>query len=60
MFGFRIGTVHISKNNVYDDNNNVIRIIYQALVSTTQGFEWTLNIGKFNIIRKNFPKISQT
>ncbi len=51
--------MHISMDNVYNDNNNVTRSIYQALVITTQGLEWTLNIGKFNIIRKNLPKNSQ-
>jgi hypothetical protein len=60
MFGFQLGTVHTPKDNVYDDNNNVIRIVYQASITTTQGLEWIFNSGKFNIIRENFPKISQT
>jgi len=28
MFGFHLGTVHVSKDETYDDNNNVIRFIY--------------------------------
>jgi len=51
--------VHISKENAYDDNNNVIRFVYHASVSTTQGLEWTFNTDKFNIIRENLPKNSQ-
>jgi hypothetical protein len=58
MFGFQLGTMHTSKDNVYDDNNNVIRFVYQALVTTTQGLEWTFNIGKFNIIGENLPQNS--
>jgi hypothetical protein len=60
MFGFQLGTMHTSKDNVYDDNNNVIKSIYQALVITTSGLEWTLNINKFSIIGENLPKISQS
>ncbi len=29
MFGFHSEIVHVSKNKTYDDNNNVIRSIYQ-------------------------------
>jgi hypothetical protein len=60
MFGFQFGTMHTSKDNVYDDNNNVIRSIYQVLVTTTQGSKWTFNIGKFSIIGKISPKIPKT
>ncbi len=58
MFGFQLGIMHTFKDNVYDDNNNVIKFVYQALVSTSQGLEWTLNIRKFNIIGENLPKNS--
>jgi hypothetical protein len=51
--------MHTSKDNVYDGNNNVIKFVYQTLVTTTQGLEWTLNIDKFNIIRGILPKNSQ-
>ncbi len=51
--------MHTSKDNLYDDNNNVIIFVYQALVTTTQGLEWTFNTDKFNIIRENLPKNSQ-
>jgi hypothetical protein len=44
---------------MYDDNNNVFRSVYQALVTTIQGLEWTFNIGKLNIIGESLPKSSQ-
>jgi hypothetical protein len=28
MFGFQLGTMHISKDDAFDDNNNVTRSIY--------------------------------
>jgi hypothetical protein len=59
MFGFQLGTMHTSKDNVYDDNNNVIKYVYQASIMTTWGLEWTLNIGKFNITGENLPQNSQ-
>ncbi len=59
MFGFQFATMHTSKDNVYGGNNNVIKFVYQTLVTTTQGLEWTLNIEKFNIIRGILPKNSQ-
>jgi hypothetical protein len=43
MFGFRPRTVHISKDDTYDDNNNVTIIVYQVPIIITQGLEWTLN-----------------
>jgi hypothetical protein len=51
--------MHISRDNAYDDNNNVIRSVYHALVTNTQGLEWTFDINKFNIIGKNLFKNSQ-
>jgi len=30
MFAFQLGTMHISKDDAYDDNNNVIRFVYQT------------------------------
>jgi hypothetical protein len=55
MFGFQSRIMHISKD-IYDDDNNVIRSIYQALVNITLALEWTFNVRKFKIIGKNLPK----
>jgi hypothetical protein len=51
--------MHTSKDNAYDDNNNVIRFVYQTLVTTTQGLEWILNVENFSIIGGILPKNSQ-
>jgi hypothetical protein len=59
MFGFQLGIVHSSNSNAYDDNNNVIKSIYQGLVTTTQQLECTFSTEKNSIIRKNLPKNSQ-
>jgi hypothetical protein len=32
MFGLGLVIVHSSKDDAYDDNNNVIKSIYQALI----------------------------
>lgn len=58
MFGFRLETMHISKDDMYDDNNNVIRFVYQALLLSAQGLEWSFQFRKFEIVGKNFPKSS--
>jgi hypothetical protein len=50
MFGFHLGIVHVSKNQTYDDNNDVIRSIYQVLVLGDFGLEWKVNVGRFGII----------
>jgi hypothetical protein len=60
MFGFQLGIVHISKDIVYNDNNNAFRIVYQVSITTTQGLEWSFNTGKFSIIGENFPNIVLT
>jgi hypothetical protein len=39
MFGLQPNIVHISKDDAYDDNNNVTRSIYQVLVNVSQGLE---------------------
>jgi hypothetical protein len=54
---FQLGIVHISKDNVHDDNNNVTRLIYQDPIPNAQ-HEWTFNVGRFKIIGKNLPKSS--
>jgi hypothetical protein len=42
-----------------DDNNNVIRSIYQVPVLGDFGLEWKLNAEKFRIITKDFTKSFQ-
>jgi hypothetical protein len=56
MFGFHLGIVHVSKNDAYDGNNNVIISIYQVLVIGEVGLEWRVNVGRFKINVKNLSK----
>ncbi len=46
-------------NYTYNLKMLMCNVWFLASITTTQGLEWTLNIGKFNIIRKNLPKNSQ-
>jgi hypothetical protein len=50
MFSFHLGTIHVSKDNVYDANNNVIRFIYQVLVIGDFSLEWRVNARRFKIL----------
>jgi hypothetical protein len=59
MFGFHSGIVHVSKDETYDDNNNVIRSIYQVPVLGDFSLEWKVNGGRFRIVTKNLPKSFQ-
>jgi hypothetical protein len=36
MFGFLVGSIHIIKDIVYDDNKKIIMEIYQVSVSESQ------------------------
>jgi hypothetical protein len=46
MFGFDLGTIHISKDDVYDANNNVIISIYQVPIIGDLSLEWRVNFWK--------------
>jgi hypothetical protein len=59
MFGFHSGIVHVSKDEAYDDNNNVIRSIYQVPVLGDFSLEWKVNCVRFRIVTKNLPKSFQ-
>ncbi len=59
MFGFHLRIVYVSKDEMYDDNNNVIRSIYQVLVFGDFGLEWRVNAGRFKIIVENLLKSFQ-
>jgi uncharacterized protein YjfI (DUF2170 family) len=59
MFGFHARIVHVSKDEAYDDNNNVIRSIYQVLVFSDFGLVWRVNVKRFKIVAKNLSESSQ-
>jgi hypothetical protein len=52
MFGLQPDTVHISKEDAYDDNNNVTRSIYQVPVNASQGLKWIIDGKMFKIVGK--------
>ncbi len=56
MFGFHPRTVHVFKDNAYDDNNNVIISIYQVPIIDELGLKWMVNVEIFMIIAKNLSK----
>jgi hypothetical protein len=56
MFGFHLRIVHISKDDAYDANNNVIRSIYQVPIIGGLSLEWRVNLGRLRIIAKNLPR----
>jgi len=51
--------MHVFKDNAYDDNNNVIRSIYQILIIDDIGLKWMVNVEKFMIVAKNLSKSPQ-
>jgi hypothetical protein len=59
IFGFHMGFVHVSKDKMYDDNNNVIRSIYQIPVLGDFGLEWRVNAKRFRIVAKDLTKSFQ-
>ncbi len=59
MFSFHLGTMHVSKDNAYDANNNVIRSIYQVLIISDFNLQWRVNTKRFRIVAKNLRKNSQ-
>jgi hypothetical protein len=58
MFGLQPNIVHISKDDAYDDNNNVTRSIYQVLVNVSQGLEGIFNGRMFKIVGEKQLKSS--
>jgi len=59
MFNFHLGIIHVSKDDAYDANNNVIKFIYQVSVINDMGLKWRVNSRRFRIVVKNLPIRSQ-
>jgi hypothetical protein len=59
MFDFHLGIIHVSKDDAYDANNNVIKFIYQVSVISDTGLKWRVNFRRFRIVAKNLPIRSQ-
>jgi len=56
MFGVQLRIVHISKNDAFDDNNNITRFIYQVLFPSAHRLGWILHVDRFRIVGENLPK----
>jgi hypothetical protein len=56
MFGFQPFTVHISKDDAFDDNNSVIKFVYQVLLMSAHGSGWTFCASRFRTLGENYPK----
>jgi hypothetical protein len=53
MLGFHLGIAHVSKDDAYDANNNLIRSIYLTLVIGDLVLKWRVNFGRFKIVMEN-------
>jgi hypothetical protein len=52
MFIFQLGSLHISKDVLYDFNNLVSSSFYQ-ISTTSQGHEWVVGYGRYRIVGDN-------
>jgi hypothetical protein len=59
MSGVQPRTFHVSKDETYDGNNNLIRSICHVSIFSDFGLEWKVNAKRFKIVAKNLPKSSQ-
>jgi hypothetical protein len=58
MFDFHLGTIHVSKDDAYAANNNLIRSIYQVSIINDLGLEWRVNSRRFRIVVENLLRRS--
>jgi hypothetical protein len=59
MFGFLLGSVHVSKDVAYIDNNVVMSSIYQVPSFGPQGLQWMVSNGKYQIVGESLVGNSQ-
>lgn len=55
---FQLGSLHISKDVTYDENN-VTSSKYNVPTFGMHGKVWFVDVGSYKIIHDNLPKISQ-
>lgn len=60
MFGFQHGTMHISKDDAFDDNNNITRFVYQVLLPNAHGLGWPLCASRFRTTGKTSLRALKT
>jgi hypothetical protein len=56
MFSLHPQTVHVSKDDGYDANNNIIGSIYQVLVIGDFSLEWRVTVERYKIVVENLLK----
>ncbi len=49
MFGFHLGIVHVSKDDGYGANNNVIRFIYDFPIIGDLSLKWRVSFERFTL-----------
>jgi hypothetical protein len=53
MFGFQRGSIHVSGDHAYYDNNVVKNSIYQEFVSNPNGVHWDVKAWRYKIVGDN-------
>ncbi len=59
MFGFQGGSIHVSKDDVYDEINVVKNSLYQESISNPNGVHWDVKVGRYRIVGNNLIQCSQ-
>jgi hypothetical protein len=53
MFVFRQGSLHISKDVFYVENNFVLSVVYQVFDVNSEGMFWIVTNGRYQIVGKH-------
>jgi hypothetical protein len=60
MFGFLLGSIHVSKDVACGHNNVVINSIFQLVPSSgPRGLQWMVNNGMYQIVGESLVRNSQ-
>jgi hypothetical protein len=59
MFLFQLGSLHISKDALYDSNNLVLNSVYQIPMTSSQGRQWVVDCGCYHIVGDSLTHNSQ-
>jgi hypothetical protein len=59
MFGFQHDSIHVSRNDVYNDNSVVKNSIYHEYISKHIGVHWDVMARRYKIVGDNLIQCSQ-
>jgi hypothetical protein len=59
MFGFLRDSIHVSRDDVYDDNSVIKNSIYQESVANPNGVHWDVKARRYRIVGDNLIQCSQ-